>query len=176
MSIFARHGDEVHSDVMNMSAMAGMDMSNSTATGTSSDMSTSSMMTMMVAFQNSIATPLYSMAWTPSNVGTYAATCIFLILLAVVLRGMFALKAIQESRWLDQEFNRRYVVVNGQLPMADKLSSSSVKKNMMLSSNGVEEQVMVVQKQQMHTRPWRASVDVVRAVIDTVIAGVGYLL
>lgn len=143
---------------------------------TTSNTTTASMATMMVAFQNEIATPLYSMAWTPNSVGTYAATCIFLIVLAVVFRGLFALKAIQESRWLDQELNRRYVVVNGQLPMHEKMSQDSLKQNMVLSANGIEEQVMVVKKTQSAPRPWRASVDPVRAAVDTVIAGVGYLL
>lgn len=154
---------------------AAMDMSNMTGTDSTTAEATT-MMTMMVAFQNDMATPLYSMSWTPNSMGTYAATCIFLIVLAVIFRGLFALKAIQESRWLDQELNRRYVVVNGQLPMHEKMSTSSLKQNMMLSANGVEEQVMVVQKKQMVARPWRASVDPLRAAIDTVIAGVGYLL
>lgn len=150
--------------------MSGMDM------GSTSSDSNTTMMTMMVAFQNDMATPLYSMAWTPNSMGTYAATCIFLIVLAVIFRGLFALKSIQESRWLDQELNRRYVVVNGQLPLHEKMSQSSLKQNMMLSANGVEEQVMVIKKTHTDARPWRASVDPVRAAVDTVIAGVGYLL
>lgn len=145
-----------------------MDMSNSSTTSTT--------MTMMVAFNNVMATTLYSEAWTPSNMGTYAATCLFLIALASIFRALFALKAIQESRWLDQEMNRRFVVVNGRLPMHENLSQSSLKQTMMLSSNGIEEQVMVVKKTHTGVRPWRASVDPVRAAIDTVIAGVGYLL
>lgn len=167
MALFGRHGDDDMAAAMDMSNMTGTDSTTAEAT---------TMMTMMVAFQNDMATPLYSMSWTPNSMGTYAATCIFLIVLAVIFRGLFALKAIQESRWLDQELNRRYVVVNGQLPMHEKMSTSSLKQNMMLSANGVEEQVMVVQKKQMVARPWRASVDPLRAAVDTVIAGVGYLL
>ncbi|CAN8100586.1 unnamed protein product [Discula destructiva] len=169
MTIFGRHGAATSEAAMDMSSMNMTDSGSSTS-------STSSMMTMMVAFQNDMATPLYSEAWTPSGMGTYAGTCIFLIALAAIFRGLFALKAVQESRWLDQEMNRRYVVVNGQLPLHDKMSTNSLKHNMVLSANGVEEQVMVVQKRQMQSRPWRASVDPVRAAIDTVIAGVGYLL
>lgn len=138
--------------------------------------SNTTMATMMVAFTNDMATPLYSMAWTPNSMGTYAATCLFLIALASIFRGLFALKAIQESRWLDQELNRRYVVVNGQLPMHQNMSHESLKQNMVLSANGVEEQVMVVKKTTSSPRPWRASVDPLRAAIDTVLAGVGYLL
>lgn len=164
MSVFPRHGEEV------MAAMdMGTDMDNTTAAA-------STMMTMMVAFQNDIATPLYSMSWTPSSIGAYAGTCIFLIGLAAIFRGLFAVKALQESRWLDQELNRRYVVVNGQLPMHESMSRDSMKQNMVLSANGIEEQVMVVRKKGSQSRPWRASVDPLRAAIDTVIAGVGYLL
>lgn len=49
-------------------------------------------------------------------------------------------------------------------------------KNMTLSENGVEENVMVVKTRTMGVRPWRLSVDPVRAVMDTIIAGVGWLL
>lgn len=154
--------------------MSGMDMGSGSMTMTNSTSTT--MMTMMVAFQNDFDTPLFTMAWTPRSIGAYAATCIFLIGLAAILRGLFALKTIQESRWLDQEMNRRFVVVNGQLPMHENLSQENLKQNMVLSANGVEEQVMVVKKKHTDARPWRASVDPVRAVIDTIIAGVGYLL
>lgn len=165
MAIFPRHGDEVEA-AASMAGMDSMDMSNSSTM----------MATMMVAFHNDIATTLYSEMWTPSNAGTYAATCIFLIMLAAIFRSLFALKAIQESRWLDQELNRRYVVVNGRRTMSDDLARNSLKDNMMLSANGVEEEVMVVKKKHTHARPWRFSVDPIRAVIDTVLAGVGYLL
>lgn len=168
MAIFPRHGDEVEAatTMASMEGMDGMDMNGSS----------SMMATMMVAFHNDIATTLYSEMWTPTNAGTYAATCIFIILLAAIFRSLFALKAIQESRWLDQELNRRYVVVNGQRSMPDNLARNSLKDNMMLSANGVEEEVMVVKKKHTHARPWRFTVDPIRAVIDTVIAGVGYLL
>lgn len=167
MTIFGRHGDEVEA-ATTMASMDGMDMDmNSTST---------MMATMMVAFHNDIATTLYSEMWTPTNAGTYAATCIFIILLAAIFRSLFALKAIQESRWLDQELNRRYVVVNGRRSMTDDVARDNLKSNMMLSANGLEEEVMVVKKKHTHARPWRFSVDPIRAVIDTVIAGVGYLL
>ncbi|KAK8125642.1 uncharacterized protein PG998_001401 [Apiospora kogelbergensis] len=73
--------------------------------------------------------------------------------------GLLALKSIQESRWLDQEFKRRYVAVQGKLPMAERVSADSLAKKMTLSENGVEEDVMVVKKVQTHARPWRLSVD-----------------
>ncbi|KAK8140573.1 hypothetical protein PG984_000639 [Apiospora sp. TS-2023a] len=159
-----------HGDMADMDMSGGMDM------GHSSSSSSGGMMMMMSVFQTSQKTPLYSMAWTPQSVGGYAATCIFLIVLGTLLRGLLALKSIQEARWLDKEFKRRYVAVQGKLPMAERVSADSLAKNMTLSENGVEENVMVVKKVTSHARPWRLSVDPIRAVIDTVIAGVGYLL
>lgn len=138
--------------------------------------SSSTSMTMMAVFQNAMDTPLYSESWTPNSVGAYAATCIFLIILGATLRGLLAAKSIQESRWLDRELNRRYVSVQGKLPVSEQVSTDSLSKRMTLTENGVEENVMVVRKKGMAARPWRFSVDPVRAVIDTVIAGVGYLL
>ncbi|KAK7952333.1 Ctr copper transporter [Apiospora aurea] len=164
-----------HGDMADMDMSGGMDMSG--MSGSSSSSSSGGMMMMMMSvFQTSQKTPLYSMAWTPQSVGGYAATCIFLIVLGTLLRGLLALKSIQESRWLDKEFKRRYVAVQGKQPMAERVSADSLAKKMTLSENGVEEDVMVVKKVQTHARPWRLSVDPVRAVIDTVIAGVGYLL
>ena len=77
---------------------------------------------------------------------------------------------------MDAEFNRRYVTVAGRESLPKRISSDSDSKTMVLSENGVEEDVVVVKKRNMGTRPWRITTDPVRAVMDTVIAGVGYLL
>lgn len=148
-----------------------------THTHSSSDSSGMSMdVTMMAVFQTNIGTSLYSTAWTPNSAGTYAATCLFLIALGIIFRGLLAFKAMQEQRWLDKELARRYVVVNGKLPVSEQVSTDSLAKRMTLTENGVEEDVIVVKKKHTHVRPWRFSVDPIRAVIDMVIAGVGYLL
>lgn len=180
--IFPRHGAENHGAAATTgaaaattgSAMADMDMSGGDGHG-----SGGGMMMMMSIFQNDPKTPLYATGWTPKNTAGYAATIIFLILLAVVFRCLLAAKAWQEARWLDAELKRRYVVVNGRLPMAERAASvDSLAKQprAVLSSNGVEEDVVVVKKHTTGPRPWRLSVDPLRAVIDTVIAGTGYLL
>lgn len=133
-------------------------------------------MGMMAVFQNIMQTSLYSESWTPNSAGTYAATCIFLILLAALMRLMLAGKSLLEQRWLDQELKRRYIVVADKNPLGQQLSSESFAKDMVLSENGREENVTVVQRKKALTRPWRFTVDPVRALLDTVIAGVGYLL
>lgn len=151
-----RHG---HEHMAGMS-MDGMDMS--------SDMHT--------VFQNSKSTPLYSDSWTPNSTGAYAGTIIFLLVLGIIFRLLLAGKALAEERWLDIEMKRRYVVVQGKLPIAEQVSTDSLSKKMTLTENGIEEDVVVVQKKKTHLRPWRMSVDPLRAVLDTCIAGIGYLL
>ena len=159
------HGAEAEMD------MSGMDMGTTSAASTSMSMSMMSM-----TFFTSSSTPLYSTMWTPNSPGAYAGTCIFLVLLAVIFRSLLAVKAWKERAWLDAEFNRRYVTVAGKLPKSERISQDSDSKRMVLSENGVEEDVMVVKKRSMGVRPWRITTDPVRAVMDTVIVGVGYLL
>lgn len=134
------------------------------------------MESMHMTFFNNMSTSLYSTAWTPSTVGQYAATCVFLIVLGVVFRGLLAAKAWKESAWLDAEFNRRYVAVQGKGPLSERIGTNVESKRMTLTENGVEEDVMVVKKKGVAIRPWRLSVDPMRAAMDTVIAGTGYLL
>jgi DNA-binding transcriptional LysR family regulator len=132
---------------------------------------------MQSVFQNIRSTPLYSLSWTPTSTGAYAGTCIFLVLLATLMRVLLAGKSYLEARWLDRELNRRYVVVNGgRPPLAQRLSQESDVKRAVLSENGLEEDVFVVGRKKAIVRPWRVSVDPLRALIDMVIAGVGYLL
>lgn len=140
------------------------------------DMTTMAMSDMSMTFFTSKVTPLYSTMWTPKTEGQYAGSCIFLIMLAVVLRGLLAVKGWKEQEWMDQEFNRRYVKVAGKLPKSERIEQDSDSKKMILTENGVEEEVMVIKKRSSDVRPWRLTTDPVRAVFDTVIAGVGYLL
>lgn len=150
-----------------------MDMGSTSTTNATAPMS---MSMMSMTFFSSTSTPFLSDAWTPHTVGGYAGTCIFLIILATLFRGLLAVKAWKETAWLDAEFNRRYVTVAGKLPKSERISQDSDSKRMILSENGVEEDVVIVQKRGMNVRPWRITTDPVRAVMDTVIAGVGYLL
>lgn len=132
---------------------------------------------MHMFFQTDDTTPLFASAWTPSSAGTYAATCIFLIALAALARGLIAFRSIQEARWLDRDASRRYVATaQGRTPLAERVSQDRDAKSMTLSENGMEESVFVVERKRGIVRPWRFSVDPIRAVLDTVIAGVGYLL
>lgn len=142
----------------------------------SMDHGSSSSSSMTMVFQTDRQTPLYSTAWTPTSAGGYAGTCIFLVVLTILGRLLIAYKAIQEARWVDKAARRRYVVVNGKVPLAEQLANSPDAKQMTLTENGVEDKVVVVEKKTAAAKPWRFSVDPLRAILDTVIVGIGYLL
>lgn len=140
------------------------------------DMS-SSMPSMPVVFTNAHNTPLYSASWTPNSPGAYAGTCIFLIGLATFLRGLIAFKSITERGWMSRAQKRRYVVVQGMTTEAERIEADPDAKNAsLITVQGVEEPVKVVRAYQRGAVPFRLSVDVPRAAIMVVIAGIGYLL
>jgi copper transporter 1 len=131
---------------------------------------------MAMTFFTATDTPLYSDAWTPSSAGAYAGTCIFLILLAILLRALFTVKSFLEARALAAALKRRYVVVADQQTASDKAFNDSNSMTGILTTNGLQENVRVVQAPAKNVQPWRFSVDLPRAAIMTLAAAVGYLL
>jgi len=131
---------------------------------------------MVMAFFNSQYTPLYSKGWAPSGTGGYAGTCIFLIILAVVYRSLFAAKHILEARWANQAYRRRFIVVADRQPYSEQAKTDPDLKTAVLTSNGVEESVKVLHRHVNTIPPWRFSVDLPRALLVTLIVGIGYLL
>ena len=130
-----------------------------------------------MTFFTSTQTPLYSESWTPRSTAGYAGTCIFLIALAVVFRGIMAFKHHMEHRWLDQHLNRRYVVVAGRKNEKARTSEDgNAQTALLVSATGVEEDVRVVRRHVRGPFPWRLSIDVPRAALAVVMSGVGYLL
>ena len=127
-------------------------------------------------FFTSKTTPLYSPSWAPSTTGEYAGTCIFIVILAVIFRVLLAFKARQEAAWLDAELNRRYISVAGRLPPSDRPPQGQERKKIIVTESGVEEEVLVVRRNSGAVHPWRITIDPLRAVMDTIIAGVAYLL
>ncbi|KAI9752825.1 MAG: hypothetical protein M1815_000261 [Lichina confinis] len=143
----------------------------------SSSSSSSSSAGMAMTFFTSTQTPLYSESWTPRSTAGYAGTCIFLIALAVVFRGIMAFKHHMEHRWLDQHLNRRYVVVAGRKNEKARTSEDgNAQTALLVSATGVEEDVRVVRRHVRGPFPWRLSIDVPRAALAVVMSGVGYLL
>lgn len=117
--------------------------------------------TMMATLFASTSTPLYSARWTPSTTGQYAGTCIFIIILAAIYRGLFSYRTVQEHTRRDVDLKRRPVIVSGK------------KQD---DGDGLNEKDIGAGNRKGRNRPWRISTDVPRALLDTVIAGVGYLL
>ena len=97
------------------------------------DGSDSSMsMGMQMTFVDSHSTPLYSNSWTPSSTGAYAGTCLFLIVLSVVLRSLLAFRSVLEKKWALKSTNRRYRLVRGQQLETERLDTSADAKLGML--------------------------------------------
>lgn len=132
---------------------------------------------MAMFFMTSTTTPLYAESWTPSSIGAYAATCIFLVLLAVSFRSLMAAKAVLGQRWAAMARNRKFVVVKGQQPRSEQIEMDpSSKVGSFVSANGIEERVKYVQADGRRALPFRLTIDLPRALLVTVISGVGYLL
>ena len=143
----------------------------------SSDASTTSMASMQIVFFTSTTTPLFSQTWTPTSTGSYAGTCIFLVLLAATFRALFAGKHLLDRIWLDKALKRRYVKVRGVPTEADKIETSSdAKYGTLVTARGVEEHVKVVTNRPKPVMPWRLSVEVPKAIYVTITAAIGYLV
>ncbi|EFQ90554.1 hypothetical protein PTT_12811 [Pyrenophora teres f. teres 0-1] len=153
-------------DTMDMSGMDGMygmeGMDMSTGAGG-----------MAMAFFQSSTTSLWSKAWTPTNAGQYAGTCIFLIFLAVALRAIFTAKTLLEARAVQTAVKRRYITVAGEKAIGDSDASSTTG---ILTTNGIQENVRIVSAPVSHIQPWRFGTDLPRAVLVMIAVGVGYLL
>ncbi|KAF1358887.1 low affinity copper transporter [Lizonia empirigonia] len=130
---------------------------------------------MTMAFFTATNTPLYSEAWTPQNTGQYAGTCIFLIVLAITLRGIFTAKSLLEAKALGAAMKRRYVVVAGEKTVLEQKDDTSSMTGI-LTTNGMQEDVRIVSAPVKLVQPWRFSVDLPRAALMMVATGVGYLL
>ena len=132
---------------------------------------------MTMVFTHSHTTPLYTTKWTPNSPAAYAGTCIFLVVLASILRCLFAFKAIVEQRWMAEARNRRYILVQGKSTEAGQIDvDPDAKEGSLITAQGVEERVRVVQRHARGAVPFRLSVDVPRALIVLAITMVAYLL
>lgn len=151
--------------------MDGMDMDSS------SSMSGHSM---AMAFTNSHDTPLFSSQWAPTTTGSYAGTCIFLIVLAIISRMLSAYRHILEIKWYNRDVSRRYLTISGD--DQEKTSGQQAEDGSDEATFTVgekKEQVMVIRTPKpagVCIAPWRFDTDLPRAGVFTVQHGVGYLL
>ena len=154
---------------MGMDSIDGMAMSASS--GSSSSMS------MPVVFSDSHTTPLFSNAWKPSSPSTYAGTCIFLVVLAIIYRGLLAFKAVMERRWHAAHLCGRYVAVTGKNHESGCTESiPDAKIGTLVDAQGVEEDIQIVRSVDDGPMPWRVSVDLPRAGLLIIILGISHLL
>jgi copper transporter 1 len=131
---------------------------------------------MAMGFFTATNTPLYSASWTPSSAGAYAGTCIFLIILSILFRVIFTLKTYLEMKAMESALKRRYVVVAGEKAVVDNVADDANSMTGVLTTNGLQENVRIVSAPVSYIQPWRFSVDLPRALLMTIAAGVGYLL
>lgn len=149
-----------------------MSMSMSAATATSTDLNgmtgmgmTMSMSEMAMVFFTSFQTPLFSSAWTPTTQGQYAGTCVFLVVLTIILRLFIALKPIVESRFWSGN-----VSYTSHAQVIDDEQTTYPK--------GIPGARMRAVRRDVSKRwsGWRISAAAGRATYEVVIVGVGYLL
>lgn len=137
-------------------------------------------MSMSMVFTTDHSTPLFSSQWTPTSTGGYAGTCIFLIVLAIIARLLSAYRRVLEIKWHDKAVNRRYIVLAGDSAGQQERQTGESEKleEATLTARGVDERVKVLRTSRtgIETQPWRFSIDLPRACIFTVQAGVSYLL
>lgn len=144
-------GDMPMNNAGSMSSMSSMNSDNMPMSNMSMDgmsMRGMSMSSMSMVFFNSMKTTLYTGMWTPNGMGSYAATCFFLIFLASSHRFLYALKSWLEMYWKDN---------NG-------------------SEMSYEEDSVAMKQRKMSIPPWRLTVDPLRAILDTIIVAVGFFL
>ncbi|KFY45047.1 hypothetical protein V494_01176 [Pseudogymnoascus sp. VKM F-4513 (FW-928)] len=131
---------------------------------------------MFSTFSAGTGTPLYFSKWMPISITAYTGTCVFLIILAISFRVLIAFRSVVEERRINTELNKRYVVITRKSNTKERISSDSNSRIALLTENGLEEDVIVVRKKMEGPVPWSIAVDGSRAVIDTIIAGIFFLL
>lgn len=137
-----------------------------------------SSMTMKMVFYNAHDTPLYSSAWTPAADGSYAGTCIFLIILSIISRALLALKAVLERHWLNAHLNRQFAPSpeNGRIDGQGQDPDAKLASLVTAPGTPPSSAEKVARGSFPAPLPWRFSVDVPRALIILAFTGVSYLL
>lgn len=138
-------------DMSSTTTMAGMPMATDHASSSSDSMAHMSGMTMTFFIGSS--TPLFTDSWTPTTLGQYAGTCIFLIVFAAIFRALLALRV------------NLYDIL-----FAVKKGRGDDQVGLYESGGGAGKGT------RGKRRKWRAGEAVLSGVVDVVIATVGYLL
>jgi solute carrier family 31 (copper transporter), member 1 len=110
---------------------------------------------MAMVFFQSVTTPLYASAWTPSGQGSYAGTCIFLVTLATIHRILSAIQSII--------FSTRSHGGSSRLGSDADEPESLKRAGRQLNS-------------EWHSHRFRVADETARAVFEVITSGIGYLL
>lgn len=129
---------------------------------------TMKMSDMAMTFFTSSETPLYSDDWTPANAGSYAGTCIFLIVLGLILRVLLALRPILETRLWSRTAAAEAVAASMKGLESDGEGAVPRQPRQALAA--------VVMDARTRWSGWRVGTAAARATYELAIAGVGYLL
>ncbi|KAI1176240.1 Ctr copper transporter [Nemania sp. FL0916] len=118
---------------------------------------------MAMVFFNSMVTPLYSLAWTPNSSHAYAGTCIFLIVLAIIHRGLMAF---------------RFLAFDSNPNLIARQHISSDKESLMEERIRPPQMGNITQRlsERRSRHPFLFSVEFGRSLCEVFIGGVGYLL
>ncbi|EMR65089.1 putative low affinity copper transporter protein [Eutypa lata UCREL1] len=142
-----------------MPSSTGMDMDMDMGSSSSSSHSMSSADMAMVFFQ-SVTTPLYAYSWTPAGEGSYAGTCIFLIVLGLAHRVLIALRFVLFDS--NPSLHRHLHTDNKLGAGADVVAPGP---------GFIGRQVRF----QWSNHPFRVATETSRALLEVVIGGVGML-
>lgn len=129
-------------------------------------------------FIDSHSTPLYSGQWTPASAGSYAATCIFLIVLAVTGRCLVAFKSVLEQRWKAALLSRQRGALDAKSTEDGGLERTGLgaKMGTVSTAQHIGENDATDRKMSDNPAPFQLMVDLSRALLFTVITGVSFLL
>lgn len=147
-----------------MSHSSSHSSGHSSMSGMSSMSTSMSMANMEMTFFTSFKTPLFSSEWSPETKGHYAGTCIFLIVLSVILRMLISLRPILETRlWTD---GARHYIGQENFDIAISHLPKSYSSGWKLSMQELGSQ----------WSRWRVNPAAGRATYELLVAGIAYLL
>ncbi|KAK9425522.1 putative Copper transport protein [Seiridium unicorne] len=147
------------------------------ATGGMDGTEASSMGPMVMTFFSSAHTSLFSKSWTPTTVAAYAATCIFLLVLAVTMRAMLALKPVLESAMWKPDVNpdphELLLSEEDCNEELDRIKEQHLVRGQEEGASGLQRVLFEVKSQ---WRGWRFMSSSSRAIFEVLLAVIGYLL
>ncbi|KAI0471699.1 Ctr copper transporter family-domain-containing protein [Xylariaceae sp. FL0804] len=165
---------------MTSTDMAGMTMTSSASMSTSTssssmDMGSTIMMSsseMAMVFFQAVTTPLFSMSFTPAGKGSYAGTCVFLVVLALAHRFLMA------ARHVFFDSRRRMALSAARHHQAARMHNDLKDVPSLNSDDGsaAPEALAAHVRNEVRGHPFAVATETVRALFEVVIGGVGYLL